>query len=266
MKTSDVYRLFFKPGEVCEIRGFGLRRSNHAWDGFASGIVFGYFDNAEAFGKCADALEKAGATGVYFTINPVNPDLIARAYNRLKAADAKAKTTTDKDIVCYRWLPLDIDPGCPAGVSSTDEELMATMELRKQISIFLVKELGFCQGLPATSGNGSHMCYRLPDLPATDENKEKLKKVLGFLADRFPMPNGGGVDLKVFNPSRIWKVYGTTARKGDAIPSRPHRLSYVEPGWLGKVEAEKPGDQHVCLLTGGGVYEANDTKFEKSNI
>jgi hypothetical protein len=31
----------------------------------------------------------------------------------------------------------------------------------------------------------------------------------------------------VFNPARIWKLYGTIARKGDSLPDRPHRLARV---------------------------------------
>jgi hypothetical protein len=33
----------------------------------------------------------------------------------------------------------------------------------------------------------------------------------------------------VFNPARIWKLYGTWARKGDDTKSRPHRLSRIFP-------------------------------------
>lgn len=34
-----------------------------------------------------------------------------------------------------------------------------------------------------------------------------------------------GTDQTVFNPARLWKLYGTTARKGDDLPERPHRLA-----------------------------------------
>ena len=42
------------------------------------------------------------------------------------------------------------------------------------------------------------------------------------------------IDTAVFNPGRIWKAYGTTARKGDSIPAgphreaRPHRMAYLD--------------------------------------
>lgn len=234
MKTSDVYRIFFNPGEVVEIRAYGLRKSNPAWEGWAGGegVVFGYFNEADAFGRAADALEALKAPAVYFTLNPVKPDLIARAFNRLKAFEGKKmKTTSDKDIQCVRWLPIDIDPGCPSGISSTDEELQRTIELRGEIHRWLVSEIGFPRGIPAISGNGSHICFRLPDMPPDEETVSFVRDMLHAIAAQFPM-DPGGVDLAVFNPSRIWKLYGTTARKGDAIPGRPHRKSYIEPAFL----------------------------------
>ena len=42
------------------------------------------------------------------------------------------------------------------------------------------------------------------------------------------------VDTSVYNPARIWKLYGTTTRKGDAVPTgpnreaRPHRMAYID--------------------------------------
>ena len=62
-KCSDVYLFFFEPGEVVEIRAYGLSRSNKAWEGFAggNGIIYGYFDNADDFGAAAEALDRAGA-------------------------------------------------------------------------------------------------------------------------------------------------------------------------------------------------------------
>lgn len=234
MNPCDVYNLFFHPGEVVEIRAYGLKKSNPAWEGFAAGegVVFGYFDNAADFGRCALALERCKAPAVYFTLNPVQEDLIARAVNRLRAFEGKKmKTTSDKDIKLIRWLPLDIDSGAPSGISSTDDELEATRVLRKEISKFLIKEIGFAPGIPAHSGNGSHMCYRLPDLPNTPESVGLIKGMLHVIEERFKVGKGG-VDLAVYNPSRIWKLYGTTARKGDHTDRRPHRVSYVEPEFL----------------------------------
>ena len=38
------------------------------------------------------------------------------------------------------------------------------------------------------------------------------------------------VDQSTFNAARIWKLYGTVARKGDDMPDRPHRISWALEG------------------------------------
>ena len=232
MKFEDVYNLFFEPGEVVEIRAYGLSKNNKAWEGWAGGvgIVYGYFDNAEDFGKCADALEAAKAPGIYFTLNPVIPDLLARAANRLKAAGVKSVTTSDKDIQYIRWLPIDLDPIRPTGISSTDDELKAAIKLRKKIWEWMKKK-GFKDCVPAVSGNGAHLVYLLENMPNNEDNVEFIRQALAAIAKEF---NDGKVDVDkaVFNPARIWKLYGTTARKGDHTKDRPHRKSYIEPKFL----------------------------------
>ena len=240
MKCADVYTLLFEPGEVTEIRAFGLSGKSKAWEGFArgAGIVYGYFDNPEDFGRCAEALDKAAAPGIYFTINPVTPVLLARAANRLKAADMKTATTSDKDILCLRWLYIDLDPRRPSGISSSKEELKAAIKLRNKIFKYFRGEFEYEGGVPAVSGNGTHLLIRLPDLaltnredPSEDPNVIKIRDCLRGLAEKFDTDQVD-VDKKTFNASRICKVYGTTARKGDHTPTRPHRKSFLEPKYM----------------------------------
>ncbi len=86
------------------------------------GTVSGYFDDHEKLAHAA-AVYSGKASGIYFTLNPVNPDLLARAVNCCKKY-AK-NTTKDADIVRRRWLLVDLDPKRPAGISSTDAEHQA---------------------------------------------------------------------------------------------------------------------------------------------
>lgn len=233
MKCADVYRVFFRPGEVTEIRAYGLSRQNKAWEGWAggSGIVYGYFDNAEDFGRGAESLEAAKAPGIYFVLNPVIPDLLARSANRLKAANQKTVTTSDMDVLLLRWLYIDLDPKRRTGISSSKEELEASIILRNDIFKWCRDEWGITQMIPAMSGNGAHLMVKLPDLKKTDENVEKIRRSLIALDQKFGTDTIE-VDRKNFNPSRICKLYGTTARKGDHIQIRPHRQSYMEPKFL----------------------------------
>ena len=73
----------------------------------------------------------------------------------------------------------------------------------------------------ADSGNGAHLLYRV-DLPVDDGGL--TKRVLAALAFRFDTDQVH-VDQTTFNPARIWKLYGTLARKGDNVPDRPHRYA-----------------------------------------
>jgi hypothetical protein len=77
----------------------------------------------------------------------------------------------------------------------------------------------------ADSGNGAHLLYRI-DLP---NNEESLAFVAGALAEleRRYSDHAVKVDVTSANAARIWKAYGTVARKGDSIPGLPHRLSRI---------------------------------------
>jgi len=224
----DIYGVFFEPGEVCEIRAVAVaEKKNKNWDGFAaSGVVSGYFDAAPAFAAAASALDHAKAKGVYFTLNPVNPALLSRAVNRLKV---QKTTSQDKDITCIRWLPIDLDPLRPADISSTDEEFTAAKELAAEISAWLENDCGFARGLRCVSGNGFHLLYRLPDLPNTAETHDMVVAAIAAIAAKFKNEHTD-IDVTTVNPARIWKLYGTTGRKGDSTTSRPHRVSYIYPG------------------------------------
>jgi hypothetical protein len=221
-----IYPLFFSPGDVAEIRGIGASGKNKGWEGFAKSIVSGCFDNAEAFAKAAAILDKAELRGIYFTINPVNPALLARAANRLKVPKS---TTQDSDIVCIRWLPIDLDPKRPADISSTDAEIQAAVDVGKKIAAWLEGEIGFPRGIRAFSGNGFHLLYRLPDLPNDEATHGLIVGAIAAIKTRFDT-DLVDIDPAVVNPARIWKLYGTTGRKGDSTADRPHRKSYVYPG------------------------------------
>ena len=73
------------------------------------------------------------------------------------------------------------------------------------------------------SGNGYHLLYPVDELPT---EKDTFAGVLADLATRFDTPDAR-VDTATFNPSRLVKLPGTYARKGDHTPDRPHRLARV---------------------------------------
>ena len=75
------------------------------------------------------------------------------------------------------------------------------------------------------SGNGYHLLYKIA-LENNNENTELITKCLNYLSLRFT-DEFLDVDTKVFNASRITKLYGTFARKGANSPERPHRQSKI---------------------------------------
>ncbi len=207
--VADSLRLLIEPGSVAELRilNAGPKRT-----------ISGYFNDT---GRMATTAEhwSGRVPAVYFRLNPVVSDLLARASNRV--IENVRATTTDRDILCRHWLPIDFDAVRPAGISSTEEEHTAALEAAIACRAFL-RQRGWPDPVYGDSGNGAHLLYRV-DLP---NESPLVKRVLEALAAKFD--NGRvHVDAAVFNPARIWKLYGTLVRKGDEVADRPHRLSKI---------------------------------------
>ncbi len=209
-------KLWFQPGDVFEVRVLKAVTPGYLKPHTESGY-FDY-DNIPA---AAEALGKLRAyAGAYVTVNPVSPDLLARACNRLCPAESES-TTADSDIVCRRWLLIDCDAVRKAKISSTDAEHEAALDKACEIRDGL-SSLGWPLPVMLDSGNGAQMTYRI-DLPADDGGL--VQRVLGEIAKA--SSDTVKVDLTVYNPARIWRIPGTINRKGDNIPVRPHRMARI---------------------------------------
>ena len=208
---------------IVEVRALDCSSKSKAWDGWATGTVSGYFDDKGAFTEAVIALDKTSkASGIYASLNPVRPDLLARAVNRLIAISKHGTTTDDSHILARRWLLLDFDPIRPTGISSTQDELKAALAAADHAMADLALH-GWPAPVKACSGNGIHLLYRV-DMPNDDAAKSRLRGVLKNLSMIYGTPTVG-LDTSVFNAARIVKLYGTAARKGDVTPDRPHRRS-----------------------------------------
>jgi hypothetical protein len=184
-----------------------------------SGTISGYFTDINALAAQAACLS-GKVPGIYITLNPVNPDLLARANNRV---EKWAKhTTSDSDIIRRVWLPIDLDPVRPSGISASDAEHKAALQ-RAQACRKWLGEIGWPTPILADSGNGAHLLYRI-DLPNDDPSTDLIRQCLMAL-DIQCSDEVVGVDLTTSNAARIWKLYGTRACKGDPIPDRPHRMA-----------------------------------------
>lgn len=211
---KNTVRTFMPDGEVREVRVPKAGKQ---------GTISGYFDNRK---KLLEALADLSGEyeGVYITLNPVNPDLIALANNRWKPY--AHITTADPDIIWRHWLLIDIDSKRKAGISSSDEEKSGSKALAEQVRGHLTAQ-GWAEPLLCDSGNGWHLLYRI-DLPNDDASRDLIHAMLDSIAGMFDTPTQH-VDTTVHNASRIVKAYGTMSCKGDSIPSRPHRIGMM-PG------------------------------------
>jgi hypothetical protein len=222
-EIKNALSLLFPAGNVVELRAIA-----------DAAVHSGYFDDQEALVAQALSLDSLPEVqGIYVTLNEVNPALLARRANRVKLRlGRKDATTSDADILRRRWFPIDVDPQRPSGVSSTDGEHRAALARAEGIAGFLGNEKGWPAPVLADSGNGAHLLYRI-DLPNDDASRDLVKRCLEVLDLLFSDP-ACSIDTANFNAARIWKLYGTTSRKGDHTLDRPHRVSRVlsAPGVL----------------------------------
>lgn len=209
-RTRQSLDLICEPNAVYELRAaVGKRR-----------IDSGYFDDLDALATAA--INRNRKHSVWMTLNPVRPELLARACNRIE--ERAEHTTADDQILKRCWTLLDFDPVRISGVSSTDEEHALAIAMARDCRTWLCEE-----GIPkeasilADSGNGAHLLVRV-DLPNDAASRTLVERLIRSVAAHFST-DGVEVDLTTGNASRLCKVYGTFARKGDSTRDRPHRLA-----------------------------------------
>lgn len=211
-EIASFIELISQPGDVREIRVLNTSK----------GTVSGYFNIHRTAAQTAARLS-GKAPGVYMTMNPTLPDLLARANNR--TADYAKNTTGNAHIARRDWLLIDIDPVRPAGISATDEELASARAVMTAVRDGLRAE-GWPEPIITMSGNGYHLFYRV-NLPNDEDSDVLVRAILEGVAHAHDIP-GAKVDRAVHNAARIVKIPGTLTRKGDATADRPHRIARLE--------------------------------------
>lgn len=194
-------------------------------------IISGYYNDLQAFAADAAQLDGTeGVTGIYWTINAVDPRLFERAPNRIRDYTPKGEATADTDIVRRRFLPLDIDSVRDVNPASHEEHCEAVALQGRIADSDFMSALGFPAPIEMDSGNGAYLLYPL-DLPNTEETRDMIKGCLEALASKFDT-EAARVDTSVHNASRIMRVPGTLNSKGTETEERYHRrcLLTVVPG------------------------------------
>lgn len=237
------FSTFTEPGQVFEVRLLHHNKKR---------VDAGYFDHPSHAATAIAGLQESYA-GIYFTPNPVAPDLAARSYNRI--SPWAALTTMDNHILRRKWLLIDIDPIRPSGISSTQEELENAFKVGCTIKNMLEFEYSWPLPCVNVSGNGCHLLYPM-DEPNTEEVRDAIQTFLRTLNGRFKA-DGCEVDTTCFNAARIFRVPGTWARKGDNIPVRPHRKAYSIATQFGARQAVTLGQINAFNTTNLKYFPVN---------
>jgi hypothetical protein len=210
-------RILIAEDQVTELRALGVQKGRER-----PHVESGFFDahHLQVMAEAAYDLS-ADSKGVYFVMNPLKPDILARRANRVGYAN-DGELASDKDVTGRRWLLIDADPVRDRFISATDAEKQAALDVVRKVKADLAAD-----GWPAPvfndSGNGGHLLYRI-DLPADDGGT--VQGILQALAAKYDT-DAVHIDKSVFNPARICKLPGTLARKGDDVKERPHRWAKV---------------------------------------
>lgn len=183
----------------------------------------GYFRGADELLRGMDGIRDFADCNFYVTLNELNSACYDRSQRGRFEKNSKA-TTSDNDVIGYQWLMVDLDPRRPTGTSSDADQIEKAKSKGNKIYSFM-KNLGFEEPVMGFSGNGVHLLYNLR-LRNSEDNRQLLKKALETLNMLFA-DEDIDVDMKNFNPSRVCKLYGTTAQKGSNTEERPHRMSYL---------------------------------------
>ena len=185
----------------------------------------GYFQGAEILIRELSKLNLEDCN-VYITINQIHEGCYCRKQRDhfVEVKGKSAPSTSENDVTYFRWLLVDLDPIRPAGISSSDSELIHSKEIALKVIDFMTG-LDFEDYIIALSGNGVHLLYGINE-KATDENKQLLANCLKVL-DAECSDEIVKIDAVNFKKAQICKLYGTLAQKGTNTADRPFRMSKI---------------------------------------
>lgn len=147
----------------------------------------------------------------YIVMNTISTDLL----------NDNAKSASDRHIAERNLALIDVDRREDTKRPATQLELEQSEAMAHAIIGLLMAE-GFPQPHLVMSGNGYHVYIPLDGWPNNDETKYLVKKFLEHLGELFDTETHK-VDTTVHNASRITKMVGTVARKGNESAGRPYR-------------------------------------------
>lgn len=206
------WHIFKRDNELVEIRFLGNNKT-----------ASGYYKNIDNLLRDVERMDAEDKFQIYFTLNCIEDSCYGREQCE-KVIWKPKNTTTDNDIKGRYWIMIDLDPKRTAGTSSSNEEYEKAHIKSVDVYRYLM-DMGFYEPVVCSSGNGWHLL--LPcKIGISTETNDVVNKFLRVLSMLFS-DESIDIDVKVGNPARICKLYGTMAKKGTNIPERPHRMARI---------------------------------------
>ncbi len=146
---------------------------------------------------------------IYTVMNPINDSFTSGSVG-------------DSDIAYRDLLLIDIDRHDTKN-PATEEDLENAKGLADKVAEYL-KVGGWDDPIKVMSGNGYHLYYILNNVANSDDIRDAIKDFLKDLGEVFNT-DLVKIDTNVFNASRITKVVGTIAYKGEESAERPYRMA-----------------------------------------
>jgi len=207
VEIKDFISAIWSEGDVRELRLISKENKKD--------IVYGYFDSQEL--AAVECHRWQNGRFCYITLNPVDPQLMARIEQNKFHIAKQGESTGDNNVIECRYILIDCDAKKPSNTSSTNEQIQESEQLAQKVIAALGKP--YIYGF---SGNGYHCIYKIVGNTTTEERKIWLSEF-----SKKHKTSTANIDTTVFNAAQLTKILGTWAIKGQNMPMYPHRQSHI---------------------------------------
>ena len=183
----------------------------------------GYFKSFDNLCKQLEPYTEMDDEQIYFVMNKIKDDCYARPQCE-KFVKSPKSTTKDDETIIRKWLLCDFDPVRLPNISSSKEQFELAHKKAQDVYRFL-RDKGFGDCVIAISGSGWHILIPV-NIPCNDETDKVVKEFYTYMGSVFS-DDKVEFDEKVYNRSRITKLYSTYAKKGANLPTNPWRQSKI---------------------------------------
>lgn len=184
----------------------------------------GYFKSFDNLCKQLEPYTEMDDEQIYFVMNEISSDCYARPQCEKFVKSPKA-TTKDDEIISRKFLLCDFDPIRLPNISSSPEQFELAHKKAQEVYRYLKDDCGFEDMVVAISGSGWHLLVPV-NIPCNEETDKIVKDFYTYMGNKFT-DDKVEYDVKVYNRSRITKLYSVVAKKGANLPSNPWRQSKI---------------------------------------